>query len=110
VRDLAKTATAGSDAQKQLTDLADKLAGMERQTTFYDRAHAAGVKNLRLAYLAAQEGKLVDEKGEVDWEKFRKTYPELFAGAPAGNAGNGTGGGQGKASMNDWIRQAAGRK
>jgi hypothetical protein len=41
------------------------------------------VKNLRLAWLAAQEYGLIDAKtGEADFAKLRQMAPELFAVKP----------------------------
>jgi len=84
LRELAKKAESGSEAQKQLTEMAERMATTERMNQFYATAHAAGVKNLRLAYLAASEAKLISEQGEVDFAKMKESYPELFAAAQSG--------------------------
>lgn len=84
LRELAKKAESGSEAQKQLTDMAERMATTERMNQFYAAAHAAGVKNLRLAYLAASEAKLISEQGEVDFAKMKESYPELFAASQTG--------------------------
>ncbi len=90
-----------SPERQQMEALQASLKTHEQQAAFYDAAHANGVTNLRLAWLAAQEGKLFDaDKGTVDWAKFKTQFPELFrATAPApqpgatnpGNAGRSTG-------------------
>ena len=113
LRDLAKKAEAGSDAEAQLTAMADQQATASRRADFYESAHREGVTNLKLAFTVAAQDELFDKKGNVDFGEMKKSYPELF-GAVAGanaNAGNGT-----KAppkagkSMNDFIRQASGHK
>lgn len=112
VRDLATKAQAGSDAQKQLTELADKIAEGDRRADFYDAAHKAGVTNLKLAYTVAVTDDLFDKKGNVDFGKLKTAYPELFGvkKAPAGNAGDGTDGSTNTAiDMNARIRRVAGR-
>ena len=110
LRGLAKQADAGSDAQKQLTETADKLALIERQNKFYDDAHVAGVKNLKLAWLAAQE--FMDDDGEVKLDSIKKAYPELFAqqNVKSANAGDGLQNPQTPMDMNAIIRRAAGRQ
>jgi hypothetical protein len=103
-----------SDARKQLETLSSQLEAQGRQAEFYETAHAAGVSNLRLAWVALQQdAALSDRSGRVDWKRFQEQYPELFGGAkqkaPAGNAGAGTQNPPGKAGMNEFIRKAAGR-
>lgn len=113
VRDLATKVEAGSEAQKQLTALADQVGILERRQSFYDEAHSQGVSNLKLAYLAASDAGLIDDKGRVNWEQLKKSFPQLFGAAvitPKGNAGDGTSVPPGgKASMNTIIRRAAGQ-
>lgn len=112
VRDAAKKLEEGSEARKQLDQLATQLAGSTAQATFYDAAHSAGVANLKLAYLAAREAGLVDEKGACDFTKLQAQFPELFARKPApppANAGNGTQREAPSGGMNSFIRRAAGR-
>lgn len=112
VRDLAAKAEKGSDAEKQLTGFADKLAEADRKADFYDAAHKAGVTNLKLAYITAVTDDLFDKKGSVNFETMKKAYPELFGTkkTPAGNAGDGTEGGTNVAAdMNARIRRQAGR-
>lgn len=112
LRDLAGKAEKGSESEARLTQMADELAGARMQAEFYEAAHDAGVRNLRLAYLVASQDKLIDARGRVDWEKMRTAYPELFPQQrqPAGNAGSGTGAaGQSRPqNFNDVLRRAAG--
>ena len=114
LRDLSKQAEDGSALKAQLDKLAEEQASTTAKATFFEAAHEAQVKNLRLAWLAAQEYGLIDAKtGEADFAKLKQAAPELFTvkPAPQGNAGNGatqTGVTDGK-NMNDWIRAASGR-
>ena len=113
LRDLAGKAEKGSEAETKLTQMADQLSESDRKADFYEAAHAAGVSNLKLAYLIAVQDEMFDRRGNVNFESMKKQYPELFGGTqkPPGNAGAGTDNNQpsGK-SMNDFIRAAAGRK
>ena len=112
LRDLAKSAEEGSELRQQLDRLATQQAAATAQATFYEAAHAANVKNLRLAWLAANDAGLVDKAGDVDFEKLKQVAPELFASKlmPTANAGNGAGQtGARQPSMNDFLRAASGR-
>jgi hypothetical protein len=112
LRDLAGKAEKGSEAEKSLTEMADKVASSDRRADFYEEAHAAGVTNLRLAYLVAEQDELIDKKGQMNFEELKKKYPELFGAQkpiPKGNAGSGTQTPPPGATMNDFIRAASGR-
>jgi hypothetical protein len=113
LRDLAKKVEAGSEAETQLTAMADQQAQASRRADFYESAHREGVTNLKLAFTVAAQDELFDKKGNADFGEMKKSYPELFGAVASANAnaGNGT-----KAppkagkSMNDFIRQASGHK
>ncbi len=113
VRDLAGKAEKGSEAQTELTKLADKISESDRRADFFEAAHAAGISNLKLAYTVAVTDEMFDRRGSVNFEMMKQSYPELFAGAakpPSGNAGAGRTNNQPPASgMNAFIRKAAGR-
>lgn len=112
VREAAKKLEQGSEARTQLDQLATQLAGSTAQATFYDAAHGAGVANLKLAFLAARDAGLVDDKGSCDFAKLQTQFPELFArkqAPPPANAGNGTQQTPPAGGMNSFIRRAAGR-
>lgn len=114
LRDLSKQAEEGSALRGELDKLAEQQATTTAKATFFEQAHEAQVKNLRLAWLAAQDYGLVDAKtGEADFNKLRQQAPELFVSKtiPTANAGNGAkqGGVSDGRSMNDYIRAAAGR-
>ena len=112
LRDLAKKAEEGSDAQKKLTEMADQISTADRRVDFYEEAHKAGVANLKLAFLVATQDELFDKQGRVSFDGMKKDYPELFGATTKtrGDAGSGTEKKQ-KASggMNEFIRRAAGR-
>jgi hypothetical protein len=113
LRDMAGKAAKGSEDEKRLTEMADRLNASQRQAEFYDEAHTKGVTSLRLAYLAAQDANLIDQKGRVNWDELKTKHPELFGGTtpPPGNAGAGTGNKPGgAASMDNFIRRSAGRQ
>lgn len=114
LRELAGKAEAGSEAQKQLTGMADQITEADRRADFYEAAHAAGVSNLKLAYMVASADNLFDRKGNPDLEALKSAYPELFGGKPkvsSGNAGSGTSDNKKPSrTMNDFIRVASGRK
>jgi hypothetical protein len=112
IRDLAAKAEKGSEFEKQLTETADKLSSSTKRADFYEIAHAAGVKNLKLAWITASADDLFKRDGSPDLDALKKAYPELFSSTTTTNAGAGSGagqGGQGGDSMNDRIRSAAGR-
>jgi F0F1-type ATP synthase epsilon subunit len=113
LRDMAKKAEAGSEAQTQLTKLADDLQSADRKTDFYEAAHAAGVRNLKLAFTVATSDEMFDKHGRVNFDEMKKQYPELFGGTPLvrGDAGSGTNrDNHGAEDMNSRIRRVAGRE
>jgi hypothetical protein len=109
LREMAKNAEKGSDAQAQLTKLADDLQASDRKADFFELAHGAGVKNLKLAYTVAVSEDMFDKHGRVDFDEMKKSYPELFGSGSnftQGNAGSGTNSNTaGKETMDDFIRQ-----
>lgn len=114
LRDAAKKLEEGSDARKSVEEMAGQLATLQQQSAFYDAAHAAGVSNLKLAFIAAQQADLFDKKGQVNFDEMKKQFPELFAAGaakpPPSNGGQGTRSPMpGGKDMNAYIRKAAGR-
>jgi hypothetical protein len=116
LRDMAGKSAAGSEAQAQLTQMADSLGEADRKTGFYEAAHSAGVSNLKLAYLVAVQDDLFTRSGVPDFDALRRGYPELFGATaarpttPPGHAGSGTTSQPPARSMNDFIRSSSGRK
>jgi hypothetical protein len=113
LRDAAGKLEAGSAARVDLEAQAERVAATERRASFYEVAHAAGVADLKLAWLAASESNLFDRKGNPDIEALRQQHPALFGTptAPRAPGNAGAGAGQSPAptrSMNDYIRAAAG--
>lgn len=97
------------DAETKLAELASKAEEAERYADFVAAGAAAGVRNVKAAYLVAKHGEYFDKKGGLELERFRKENPEFFSAPPNANAGAGAGSGGGAQSMNDFIRAAAGR-
>jgi len=114
LRDVAKKLEEGSEAQKEVLKLADAVAVGNTKADFYEDAHEAGISNLKLAYHVAITEDLFDKRGNVDFEKMKKDFPELFVKSPRkppGGAGAGAGDDLGQpASMNEYIRRSAGRQ
>jgi hypothetical protein len=114
LRELAAKAEKGSENETQLNQMADRLAETERQNTFFDAAHAAGVRNLKLAWLAASEAGLVRKDGQADFAALKEQFPELFEAGPprpSGNPGDGTRTPPaGNDDFSNAIRRAAGRQ
>ena len=106
LKELSSKAEAGSELAKQLAEMQGRVETEQRRADFYEAATAAGCRNVKLAWLAANGDKLTVEQ-------VKAQYPDLFAAArpPATNAGSGAAaaaGGAGK-SMDAFIRRAAGR-
>lgn len=115
IKELSKHAEDGSEMRQQLDKLSTDLETTDRRATFYEEAHSNKVTNLRLAWIAAQEGELIDSRGRIDWDGFKAAYPELIERpatvTPRSNAGNGTGAPPARAQdMNSIIRTMAGRR
>lgn len=100
-------ATAEGDAKKQIEKINADLEATASKAAFYEAAHGAGVKNLKLAYIAAKDLQLIRSDGTCDMEKLKAECPELFAMKTTVDAGAGKGTGTptgGGVSMNEWIR------
>lgn len=114
LRAVADKLEKGSEAQKEVLRLADEGAAETVKAEFYEDAHEAGIVNLKLAYHVAITDELFDKRGNVDFEKMKVDFPELFGKAPRkppGGAGDGAGDDLGQpASMNAFIRRQAGRE
>lgn len=113
LKEIQKQADEGGDVKTQLQQLSDEMSAATARATFFEAAHAADVKNLRLAWLAANDAGLVDKKtGTVDFTELRKVAPELFVtkALPPAHAGSGARqSGVAKPGMNDFLRAATGR-
>ena len=110
LRDAASKAEKGSDSEKRLTELANEAQEAGRKTAFYENAVAAGVSNIKLAYVAAKTDDLFKRDGSADFDAMKKTYPELFGTrVSSNNGGTGSGGTTpNTTSMDDIIRGRAG--
>jgi hypothetical protein len=114
---LSKNTGDGDELKTKLDELSGKVEETDSRATFFEQAHEAGVKNLRLAYLAAKEFDIYSKRtGEWDFGKLKTLAPELFATnqkapVPSGNAGSGAGqSGVASPSVNNVIRRMAGRQ
>jgi len=113
LRDLAKQAEAGSDAQKQLTEIADKLVTETKRADFFQEAAKPeiGCRSTKAAFTLALADDLFDKRGNVNWTALKESYPELFGVTPKPTADAGAGRNTGIAgeSVDDRIRKAAHR-
>jgi len=114
LRDLAKKAEAGSDAQRQLTEIADKLVAETKRADFFQEAARPeiGCRNTELAFKVALIDDAFDKRGNVNWAVLKDNYPELFGEykKPGADAGSGRDGNIAGLSVDDQIRKAAGYK
>ena len=109
IAELSKQAEEGSALKAALEKTSSEYAQTSRKATFYEGA-PSDLRNLKLAWLAAQDADLIDKDGTADWKALRTQAPELFGKVTPGNAGNGAGQtGQGTQDMNTFIRRSAGR-
>lgn len=92
-KDLLPKAEKGSELEKQLQAAIEKQAETDKRSEFYDQAHARGVTNLKLAWLAATSDESLQLRdGSVDFTKLQATHPELFKAKTAStSAGSGAG-------------------
>ena len=112
LREIQKQAEEGEDIRAQLRQISDEMSAATAKASFFEAAHAAEVRNLRLAWLAANDAGLIDKQsGEVNFAELRKVAPELFMPRiPSANAGAGAKqSGVAKPGMNDFLRAATGR-
>lgn len=74
---------------------------------------SAGIKNQKLAYLAAQDSDLIGDDGTVNMHQLKQLHPELFH-VPEAHAGHGQSdrilARKSVTSMNDFIRMSAGKR
>lgn len=112
LKEATKELEQGTTARTKLEEVAGKMEAYEQQIAAYDTLQAAGVTNLKLAWIAAREAGAVDGRGNVNVETLKASFPELFKTKPAapGNAGVGGSSQTGQRSMNTFIRKAAGRQ
>jgi hypothetical protein len=98
-----------TDATRQALEKASAETGAK--VKFYDLAHKAGVSDLGLGFLAAQQEGLITDTG-VDLGKLKELHPGLFGSKAVipGNAGeHGTVKASTDAAINQSIRDAAKR-
>ncbi len=105
----------GSEAREALERLNGQLESAQRRADFYEEAARPeiGCTNPRLAFLGAQEVEAFDRRGNVNWERLKEQFPELFGQSrtPPANAGSGTGSDAPRDfDINAAIRAATGRR
>lgn len=115
--EMEKLTKAASENERRAIAAEGRIAQMEIRADFVEKAVAAGVTDIKLAYLAAQAEGLLGAYdpdkgvGKHDFAELKKRYPNLFRAGAGGSADGGAGAGQtagsGK-SMNEFIRRAAG--
>jgi hypothetical protein len=108
LRDAASKAEKGSEAEKRLNQLADQVQAESKKSAFYESAVAAGVNNLKLAFLAATQDDLFKKDGSPDFDALKKSYPELFGTTQSNGAGEGSNTPDGKFDMDAYIRNQLG--
>jgi len=114
--DVEKLTQAASEHERRAIAAESRIAQTEIKADFVEKAVAAGVVDIRLAYLAAQAEGLLGAYdpdkgvGKHNFEELKKRYPHLFRATTGGSADAGAGvGGKIGGDMNQWIRRAAGR-
>lgn len=104
----AALAAKDKDAATKIAELSTQAEEAAAYATFVETAHAAGIRNLKAAYMVAVGGEYI-EHGKFDLKQFQKDNPEFFAPPTTANAGAGAGAATTSGGMNAVIRQAAGR-
>jgi len=105
-----------SEIEQRALQLEQTIAEAVIKADFIEKAISHGVRNIRLAYLAAQAEGLLGAYDEEDgvtehnFEELRKRFPELFSGATRSDIDAGAGARQNShATINDLIRAYARR-
>jgi len=115
--DIEKLTQLASEHERRALEAEMRIAQAEIRADFVEKALAAGVLDIRLAYLAAQAegllGSYDPEKGvgEHNFKELQKRYPQLFRPPSVGSANAGERGTDRIAEdINAWIRRASGRR
>ncbi len=72
---------------------------------FYEEADKAGVRDARLAMLAARDAGLIDDRGRVDMAALKRKHPSLFDEQPLDQTREA----REARNMNEFIRRAGGQ-
>ena len=97
-------------AKEKLEKMADDLKSADEKADFFVAAQTAGVSNLKYAYIVATQEGLFDRRGNVNFEKMKTDFPELFGEKPKvlkGHGGSGQTSPDAKEDMNAFIRRRA---
>jgi small-conductance mechanosensitive channel len=112
LRDALAKAEKGSETERALQDITERVAQAERRASFFEEASRpdVGCTNVRAAYLVATAESLFTKAGDPDWKRIKDEAPELFQRKQSiANAGNGTQAPPKTGGMNDFIRRSSGR-
>ena len=97
-------------AKEKLEKMADDLKSADEKADFFIAAQVAGVTNLKYAHIVATQEELFDRRGNVNFEKMKTDFPELFGEKPKvlkGHGGSGQTPPDAKEDMNAFIRRKA---
>lgn len=112
LRDAARKAEKGSQAEKDLLEQATKLDEATKRADFMEEATGQECKNAKLAYLVAKNSNHFTKAGLPDWKSIKEEAPELFGTVEKkkakGSAGVGTDKEVKGNTINDFIRARAG--
>lgn len=116
IRELQKSAEKGSASETKLTEMVTQLEAANRRADFLEAAvkPEVGLADLEAAWVLvnAKPDDYLTKRG-IDFALLKERHPGLFRAptpTPRGNAGSGTGNSTPSgATMNDFIRRAAGR-
>jgi hypothetical protein len=111
LKKLSKTLAKHPEVQAQVDTLTASLDAANARADFYAEAPAAGCINPKAAYALMQAEKLIDKKGQPDWEALAEAAPQLFQDVDSVDSDPGEGHSRstsksGPPSMNSLIRSA----
>jgi hypothetical protein len=108
LKDISKKAEHGTDLEKSLTELGDRLTKAERKAIFLEMMIPEGCTKPSVAYSIAIAENLFKDDGTPDMKKIKEVIPEFFPTKSINShAGSGTHKTDFKVSANEQIRNAA---
>ena len=104
----AQLAAKDKDAETRITSVLEQAKQAETRAACAERAHEAGIADIRAAWAVVKEYGLASDKGEVDFKKLQDAHPALFVSksvqSVAGKPGDVT---HGKTNMTALLRAEA---